>query len=67
MQNKQKKSEKRYSKLNSLLIHFLCRKGERKEKIMKGKRQGEKRNNSQKDIEVERFKKQLTLLLIVLF
>ena len=34
---------------------------------MKGKRQGEKRNNSQKDIEVERFKKQLTLLLIVLF
>ena len=44
--------KKRYSKLNSLLIHFLCRKGGREEKMMKGKCkcQGEKRNNSQKKI-----------------
>ena len=55
--------KKRYSKLNSLLIHFLCRKGGGKKKITKGKCkcQGEKGKNSQKKniyIEVERFKKE---------
>ena len=53
VQNKQEKSEKkRYSKLNFLLIRFLCRIGGREEKITKGecKCQGEKRNNSQKKI-----------------
>ena len=54
--------KKRYSKLNSLLIHFLCRKGEGKKKLrrvsvsVRVKKETTARKNIY--IEVERFKKE---------
>ena len=53
--------KKRYSKLNSLLIHFLCRKGGGKKKLRRvsvSVRVKKEITAIKKDIEVDRFKKE---------
>ena len=53
--------KKRYSKLNSSLIHFLCRKGEGKKKLRRvsvSVRVKKEITARKKYIEVERFKQE---------